>query len=193
MMMVKTNDEIVQELFGGGSYSDLNRVEKGRVRTYGRGPEYQRVVIEILDELAREGKVHVEGGRLNTRSTQEKPRSWISFAWTTRALIEGHKLVTRRTWTDNYAAQFNQGDLVTVYDKRPNWGGRPVAIIRLTQTPYRQMSDKVSQLDWKLEGFAWMEAHGMKVGKVSPKQLWKQWHDEPENFWVIRFEVVEIL
>lgn len=157
--------------------------------------DYYFEVMEVIRLLVEKGQLFHDASMstVNVRRTEEAPRSWISFAWTTKALIEGVKRVTRRTWKDNYATQFNQGDLVTAYDKQPRFGGKPVAIIRLTQTPYRQMSDKVSTMDWHDEGFAWMEKQGLKVGKLTPRQLWDQWHDQPEFFWVIRFEVVELL
>jgi hypothetical protein len=38
----------------------------------------------------------------------------ISFAWTTPALLAGHKTVTRRDWDAEYAIRFAAGQLVGV-------------------------------------------------------------------------------
>lgn len=125
--------------------------------------------------------------------SQTKTRGWISFAWTTDALVNGHKSVTRREWKDSYVSTFRQGDLVKAYDKRPDFGGKPVALIRLTQTPYQQMSDKVKAVDWIHEGFDYLEKNDKKSGKKTPREIWQDWKDNPRKLWVVRFEVVELL
>ena len=55
----------------------------------------------------------------------------ISFAWTTTALLDGRKTVTRREWSDGHAAKFKPCDLVDAWDKSPRFKGKKVAVIRI--------------------------------------------------------------
>ena len=57
---------------------------------------------------------------------------WISFSWTSAALLAGHKTVTRRDWDADYARRFRAGREVIAYDKLPRNGGKPIARLRLT-------------------------------------------------------------
>mgnify|MGYP001579720354 CR=1 FL=1 len=157
-------------------------------------PAYAEQVTTTLQQMLDEGELDMNQSTFTRQRTRhEKPTGWISFAWTTAALVEGHKTVTRREWTDRYATRFKQGDLLHAYDRRPAWGGKPVALIRLTQTPYKQSSSHLSPLDWDAEGFAWLQSMGKKVGKETPREVWQRWQDEPQDFWVVRFEIVELL
>jgi len=117
----------------------------------------------------------------------------ISFAWTTPALLAGVKTVTRRDWNPEYAARFRAGQLVAAYDRQPRYRGRQVATIRLTQPPYRQSTADAPESDWEAEGFAYLERMGSKVGKLTPRVLWKAWHVFPQEMWVVRFELVEVV
>jgi len=155
---------------------------------------YAKQMNAVLQGMLEEGELDMNASTFTrSRTRHEKPTGWISFAWTTAALVNGHKTVTRREWSDRYAERFKQGDLLHAYDRRPAWGGKAVALIRLTQTPYKQSSSHLSPLDWDAEGFAWLQSMGKKVGKETPREVWQRWQDEPQDFWVIRFEVVELL
>ena len=157
-------------------------------------PTYAEQMNSIIRLMLKEGEIELDQSTLTRRQQPKaKPVGWISFAWTTPALISGHKRVTRREWKDNYAARFQQGDLLHAYDKRPNWGGKAVALIRLTQTPYKHSTGKVPETDWYNEGFAWLQSQGKKVDGMTPKELWQDWKDNPKDMWVVRFEVVELL
>jgi len=117
----------------------------------------------------------------------------ISFAWTTPALLAGVKTVTRRNWEPEYAARFRAGQLVAAYDRQPRYRGRQVATIRLTQAPYRQSTAEAPASDWEAEGFAYLESVGAKVDGMRPKVLWRAWHVYPQQMWVVRFELVEVV
>lgn len=105
------------------------------------GENYEATIKDIVrDLLKRQELVNTPSGGL--KRIKVKPKGVISFAWTTDALLSGNKTVTRRNWKTSYAAQFKKDDLVYAYDKRPDFGGKPVALLRLTQTPYRQSTDK---------------------------------------------------
>jgi uncharacterized protein YqfB (UPF0267 family) len=79
----------------------------------------------------------------------------ISFTWTTKALLEGKKTVTRRDWNEKYAKSFYKGDVVQAYNKAPRLGGKRVAYIKLTSEPYLQWLHDVTDEDEKKEGGLW--------------------------------------
>ena len=61
----------------------------------------------------------------------------VSFSWTLGALLHGDKTVTRRWWTDTFARRFKKGVLVAALDKDRRNGGKPKAIIEVTQDAYQ--------------------------------------------------------
>jgi hypothetical protein len=105
----------------------------------------------------------------------------ISFAWTTRPLLERKKTVTRRCWTDDYANRFKRADLVKAYDKSPRFGGKHVATIRLTKDPYKQSLVWLTKEDLVKEGDLW-ESVGEFISAMDCVYPW-----------VIEFELVEII
>jgi hypothetical protein len=129
----------------------------------------------------------------------------ISFAWTTDALLAGRKTSTLRQWKDTYAQQFKAGELVTAYDKQARFGGRPVAIIRLTHAPTKGDINQILDDVYEAEGFAWYDeqsAQGSLVGQklraelgVAKDQTIREWLAGGALWgdWVIRFELVEVL
>jgi len=118
----------------------------------------------------------------------------ISFAWTTPALLAGEKTVTRRDWNPKHAARFKAGELVAAYDRQARFGGKKVAIIRLTRDPYLEWSDAIPPEDYDKEGFAYAMAHGLRFeGRTSSADVWRFWHEERHQQWVVRFELVETL
>jgi len=81
----------------------------------------------------------------------------ISFAWTTKALCDGKKDMTRRDWKDSHAKMFKKGDVVAAYDRLPYHGGKKVAEIVLTKDPYRQRLRDMPESDLKREGGLWYD------------------------------------
>lgn len=118
---------------------------------------------------------------------------WISFSWTTPALLAGRKTRTRRQWKLSHAQSFNAGDLVAAYDKSPRIGGKKVAIIRLTKEPYFTNTYDLTDEDWELEGFAYLSSIGATVNGKSPEQFWDDWKAAMLILSTIDFELVEIL
>jgi hypothetical protein len=75
----------------------------------------------------------------------------ISFAWTTPALLQGHKTVTRRMWKKQLV---NPGDLVQAYNRSPRFKGKPVALIKILDIRTEPLS-AVTDQEEKLEGGLW--------------------------------------
>jgi uncharacterized protein YqfB (UPF0267 family) len=65
----------------------------------------------------------------------------ISFPWTTQALLDGKKTVTRRDWPELHAKKFRVGAIVTAYDKQPCWGGRPMARIQIVSVRRESLNE----------------------------------------------------
>lgn len=124
---------------------------------------------------------------------------WISFAYTTPALLAGAKTTTYREWSDDYAARFKRGELVKAYDKRPQWGGKRIATIRIKSVKKIAHRD-IPIDDYEREGFAWMCENQDKLNKAGIRlvnmypnketfhQACKAMGDE--KIWRIEFEVV---
>lgn len=122
----------------------------------------------------------------------------ISFGWTTPALVAGHKTVTRRDWNPKHAAKFKAGMLVDAWNTSPrnvHMNPHKVAVIRLTRDPYLQRTRQAPIEDWDAEGFEYLSERGVLVGGKTPETLWNEWHqhDNTNELYVVRFEVVEVL
>ena len=116
----------------------------------------------------------------------------ISFAWTTPAIYAKRKTCTRRDWNDVYAGRFQAGEMVAGYNRSQRFGGRQIAVVHLTEKPYKEPLCNVSDSDWEAEGFAYLTEIGARVNGMTPLQLWEIWKHTPDPEWVIRFEIVEL-
>lgn len=114
----------------------------------------------------------------------------ISFAWTTPAIRARRKTCTRRDWNDNYAQRFQKGEFIAAYDRSPRYGGHQIAVIRLTDKPYKEATCKAPPQDWEAEGFAYLSSIGAKVNGLTPVELWQRWLHSDKKLWVVRFEIV---
>ncbi len=115
---------------------------------------------------------------------------WISFAWTLSPLLLGEKTATRRRWKDSYAARFKKGDLVEAYGRRPRFGGKRAALLKLTRDPYKESTARLTEKDWFEEGMHVVQAEGGTVDGIDPGVFWLRWMWEPEDVWVVKFRVV---
>lgn len=116
----------------------------------------------------------------------------ISFAWTTPAFLAGAKSVTRRDWDDDYARRFKVGQVITGYNKSPRFGGERIGIIRLTQDPVKESTALAPQEDYAREGFSYLQRFGISLRGRMPGALWADWMKNPQNLYVVRFEIITI-
>lgn len=123
----------------------------------------------------------------------------ISFAYTTPALLIGHKTVTRRDWTKKYARLFKKRDVVSAYNRSPMFGGKQVAIIQLTCDPtYEPMCD-MPDSDYEAEGFAYLNENRHLLPKAMPYDVswagFQDWRNFPvhSSMWVVRIKLIELI
>lgn len=77
----------------------------------------------------------------------------ISFSWTTPALLDGRKTVTRRVWKRN---NLIPGEIVQAYNKSPRFKGKRVALIKITQA-YLEPLCAITESDVAREGGCWKD------------------------------------
>lgn len=116
----------------------------------------------------------------------------VSFGHTTAALLAGQKTVTRRDWKPQHAARFHKGDLCAAYNMSPRNGGKQVAVIRIARAPYLEPSRDIPDEDWQAEGFQYLTDAEVRVFGMWPADVWTDWHVNPRDLWVVRFEIVEV-
>ncbi len=130
----------------------------------------------------------------------------INFNWTCPALLAGAKKVTRRQWADRHAAGFKEGDYVQAWDKSPRVkGAKRVAVIQLTETPWKEAAILMDQADYIEEGLFFLSKNPHLVPEEMKRMLaldgfgnlpagmwmWFQhWRETGGDQWVIRFKVM---
>ncbi len=133
-------------------------------------------------------KLSVDGRTLSRRTIRERAVGNLVFE-DPRALLAGEQTVTFRPWEIKVYTSYNQGDIITAQDRR----GKPVATIKITQTPYKKMSDQIRVSDWVNIGFDYRQKMSMRINGLTPWEVWQKWVNEPDYLWIIRFEILEIL
>ena len=122
----------------------------------------------------------------------------IAFAYTTPALVAGAKSVTRRFWREAHAQHFHKGDLVQAYDRSPRAGGKPVAVIRLTEEPRLEWNQDAPDSDWEAEGYQYLYEHPEHIEvpftrETVSREGFDEWRESGRQSWVVRFELVEVV
>lgn len=107
----------------------------------------------------------------------------VSYAWTSYPLILGLKKVTRRFWTPGHAKSFKAGELFQGWSKTPCYGGKLIAINKLTEAPFPQPLREVTDQDEIDEGHLWGNAAGYIKAMGGPDLV-------P---YVVKFELKKIL
>lgn len=110
----------------------------------------------------------------------------VSFAWTSESFKAGRKTKTRREWTPEYASRFYVGDLCKAYDWQPRFKGKQIGELIVESLTYEDIST-MSDSDYQLEGFAYLEEQGLKIWGKNPRQAFDDWRDEGGYYWVLWF------
>jgi len=114
----------------------------------------------------------------------------ISFAWTTPAIVARKKTRTRREWSQPYAAKFRENSICQAYDKGPRVGGKLVHLIRIMRDPWIQNTRDLSEDDYILEGFKYMDEQGILFRGMTCAHFFDQWIDAAEDLYVVDFDYV---
>jgi len=118
----------------------------------------------------------------------------VSFAWTSAALLSGHKSCTRREWDPVHAEHYRAGMVVDAWDRLPRVkGAKRIGTIRVSRPPYRQMSHLTLPEDFHREGFAWLQRYGTTDDVVRVSEIWAGWRTHPVDLWVLEFELVSTI
>ena len=115
---------------------------------------------------------------------------WISFAYTTDAVIMGRKNRTRRNWVIPHARKFHEGQLATFYDRNPRNGGQVMGDILIKASPWRQNTRMlVFPFDYEAEGFDYLAEQGQTVSGMEPRLFFDQWKAVKVTLWILDFEL----
>ncbi len=121
----------------------------------------------------------------------------ISFAWTTRAILNRAKCATRRLWSDKYAQRFKKGDQVEAWNTQPHFkGAKKIALIELSCDPFRQALGEMTYADFVQEGERYLQDIGINnlsdfVKYFADRQGVGYEAGMEIMPWVIKFKIIE--
>lgn len=124
----------------------------------------------------------------------------IAFDWTSRALVAGHKWVTRREWATSHRERFTAYQQVDAWDKSPRAHGQRIATIELIESPMLQTTNLMTDDDYAAEGFPYLmrfpgetiedRAEALRI--ASPENF-ASWRRQGVAMTVVRFRLVSVL
>lgn len=117
---------------------------------------------------------------------------WISFAYTTDAVIMGEKSVTRRNWARSHAMKLYGSQVVDIYDKNPRIHGQNMGQIEILGSPYLQRTGKMTPDDYEREGLLWMERNCRLMNGQSPEIFFNNWIEANEMVYVVEFKLLNL-
>ena len=120
----------------------------------------------------------------------------ISFAWTSPAVRARRKTRTRRSWSPSYAEKFRENSICQAYDKGPRVGGKLIDYILIVRKPWIQNTRDLSEEDYELEGFAYLDEHGFfckGLHGLSGREFLDQWKGAAEDVYIVDFRYVDDL
>ncbi len=117
----------------------------------------------------------------------------IYFGPMSLAVLYGQKTSVRVPWASRRSIAFQPGETVPACDQRPKRNGKQIATLRITQRPYRMNSADLTEEDYAMEGFLFLEQAGGTFGARNPRDYWEAAREAAADLAVLRFEVVEVL
>ena len=122
-----------------------------------------------------------------------KIRRWLVFGFLSDAVLNEQKTMALRNWGDIEANEWKRRQLCYAYDKPPSKGGKRLALLEITQTPYKIQTDKLRKSDFFASGLAYAQAQGKKAPSGrAPEEIWESLKNSSEEYYVIRFRVIQI-
>lgn len=122
-----------------------------------------------------------------------KVRRWLYFGWLTDAVLNEQKTLALRDWGNVEALEWKRRMLCYAYDEPPSMGGKRLALLEISHTPYKKSTKKLRQSDYFASGLAYAQAQGQKApdGKT-PEQVWEYLKSSDKEYWVVRFRVLQL-
>lgn len=122
----------------------------------------------------------------------------IAFGWMSPALVTGNKSMIRQcSWSNEYAKCISDNEIFIALDKVRVNGGTDIALIRLTNAPYKQHRRETPESDYAPEGFEYFGNHPeMLPEHLKDVDLWEHWADfkkQNSYVYVLRFEIIHLI
>lgn len=115
----------------------------------------------------------------------------ISMAWTTPAWVAESKCVTRRHWQPVTIRRFSAGTKYLAL--KSNYGGDALGVGQITENPYKQETSKMSDEDYVMEGFAYMDNEYLRIAIETPlEKAMRSWQYRNELMTVVPFKILEV-
>lgn len=89
--------------------------------------------------------------------------------------------------------------MVSAYDRQPRFGGKQIAVIRLTCTPYFEATGIMPEVDYAGEGFEFYDQNPHLLPKMYALEAdetmldrFRAWQRVNVPLWVVRFQLEEL-
>lgn len=117
---------------------------------------------------------------------------WISFSKTVDAFVAMQKTATRRYWKNVTISKFKKNDVVSVFDRIPIQGGKKIGVIRLIDDPFPQNTSMMTNIDYRKEGFYFMEQQDLLIDDMHPRVFFDHWKKMGDIVTVVEFEIIDV-
>jgi hypothetical protein len=122
---------------------------------------------------------------------------YLRFAWTTPALLAGAKTVSRVPQADRRPGLWRAGMPLIAYNRSPQKGGRPVAVLQLTADPVLEPLGAMPDSDYAAEGWHWLHEHRallprwITASDFGP-HAFQDSRTRGAELWVVRFRLLAV-
>jgi len=115
------------------------------------------------------------------------------MAYVTPSFASGNKTRTRRDWTDRTRRLFIDTTRVLVWNKQARFGGEPIGVMEITDRPYTESTAKMTDADYYLEGFHYLDERYHQVHDEWPlKSVFRDWRKKDQILTVIDFRIIDV-
>ena len=130
---------------------------------------------------------------LGLMSPSPEVEKWLSFGWLTPAVLAGQKTLSLRDWGPVEAYSWKRAQLAYCYDDDPDKGGNRVALLRISHTPYKRLTNKLRNSEFYASGLMYAQSMGLRHPKgLTPEQIWSKIKESSVELWVVRYRVEQI-
>jgi len=132
-------------------------------------------------------------------------KSWlkrnISMAYVTPSFVTNNKSVTRRNWANVTIKQFKKEIKALVWNKQARFGGEPIGVLELTENPFKQGTNNMTETDYVGEGFQYLDIEYCEIitgkphltEKIYPLiETFNTWARRGNMMTVVPFKIIEV-